>query len=245
MKYIINEAQLKKLISEVTKIDLTKDDIKKYCKTSKVPKELIDKSIINYQADVKKYLESTKNNYLSEYPVVTTFINVKSLFNLITTNIITIGTNIIYSNFGYITYDSKKDKENLILSIYNELNESLIGNFVKKRLLKTFVTKNNVESVKNSTGEILTILNNSFPMALNSYVYTYINKIKYEYSKIAPICKDAIVIKDFRDEYNFLPIQKQYNPKLPPYEVETPYTDVGNIINTYIEKINATLDSLA
>lgn len=244
MKYIITESQYNLINEQVKKIDLTKDNVETFCKPQPVPKEMIDREVPNLTSEIKSTIENKKNDFIRQYPEIggnKMYVEmINNIISKIEPSIETLCIKKLYAVFGYGSYDDKMSKQQIIQLIYNELNKKL-DNFFIKSLLKTLVNKKNVGEIKRNLNSVNNMTSNLLVLCINLPLRKSVFQVKTNYFKIAKKCMNAVVVVDH--DYNKLPPEKQYNPKYVPIEVDIPYTDIKDIIQTYNQKINSIIDS--
>jgi hypothetical protein len=257
-KITITESDLvrlvKRVLEEQTKpipINLYQNpnDVEKYCKKIKVPKEFIDDEIPNLYKRLDEKINGEIYDKLNSHPEFESMPGSAKLKKTINKIILTIKpylqkitSNNLYSTFGYGNYDSSADSKKILDIVYSELYNELEGDFKNRTLAKTFITKKNVKQVKNVFLFILNKFASSLEFAIKlPSIYSTFNVVG-KFEKIRPRCKEVIVVVD--GNLNKLVPSKQYNPKYPvQVDPSSTVVDIDGLLKPYIPKIMGIIDS--
>jgi hypothetical protein len=154
MKNIIKltESELVKIVEKIIK----EDDMIKCPPKVKVSKQLIDSKLNIISKEVDDWINSSKVSKMldemdSKYKDI-----VKKILIDSKPIIIEINKKLAYANYGVIPhYNQTQDVTNLVNTFYKGIISEIEGNFITKNLMKVYITKSNIQSVKNSVSSIL------------------------------------------------------------------------------------------
>lgn len=131
------------------------------CPTRKVTKSVIDSVLPSFKIDLKSRVEDMKSSLLKDFSTDTAankklieFFN--SVLNENFNMLYNIGVRTNYARFGVTgPYDQTTDVQTLVNNITNKIISTLESNFIYDNALKAYITKGNINQVKEQSSNVL------------------------------------------------------------------------------------------